>query len=352
MENSVTSLSAKVAASPGSLIPVGEQKVPAPLISAFFYDKEHVDTLKGDYDEDLLNGFRTGRVTWFKIIGVHDPGAVHRVCEVYSVHPLVQEDILNTQQRPKMEEFDEHLFMVLKIPKLAGDGLELEQISLVLGGGFVLAFCEDVSSPIQLVEKRLMLPKSRLRRMGPDYLCYALCDAVVDSFYPVVETLAEQIEAMEKQILENPSNELLATINAQRGLIQELRKAARANREVVEDLQTTEVELVQETTIPYIRDVCDHALQVIESIDSLKESLANLLDVYQNAMSNRLNEVMKVLTIIATLFIPLTFLAGLYGMNFKHMPELDIKWAYPLLLGIMFLLIVVMLSFFRRKKWL
>lgn len=292
-------------------------------------------------------------MAWFKVIGLHDVELIKRVGRAFDLHPLVMEDIVNTQQRPKLENFDEYLFLVLKIPRLEDGELRLDQISIVSGQGYVLVFAEDEERPLDMVADRLRRGRGRIRRAGADYLTYAVVDAVVDNFFTVLVDMEAEVEALEEALLQdNPDKNISEKILTLRRKAQVVRKVAWSTREVADELYGNDSEMMQAETLPYVRDVYDHSIQVIEATDSIRDALASLRDMYQNSLANRMNEVMKVLTIIATLFIPLTFLAGLYGMNFKHMPELGFWWAYPALIVLMIGLALVMLGFFRRRKWI
>ena len=250
-------------------------------------------------------------------------------------HPLVLEDILNTDQRPKMEEYGDYLYIVLKMlhDKGKGNQIEAEQVSLVLGPNFVFSFQESGGDVFDQIRERLRTGKGRLRKMGADYLAYTLVDAIVDYYFVILEKLGERIELLEEELVAHPRTETLKEIHTLKREMIFLRKAVWPLREVISGLQRGESPLVQKTTGIYLRDVYDHTIQVIDTIETFRDMLSGVLDIYLSSVSNRLNPVMKVLTIIATVFMPLTFLAGVYGMNFKYMPELEWRWGYPVALG-------------------
>eukprot|EP01022_Parablepharisma_sp_SALTPOND_P022633 TRINITY_DN4616_c0_g1_i1.p3 TRINITY_DN4616_c0_g1~~TRINITY_DN4616_c0_g1_i1.p3 ORF type:complete len:303 (+),score=117.73 TRINITY_DN4616_c0_g1_i1:553-1461(+) len=294
------------------------------------------------------------QVTWFQVEGVHQVEVIGRLGEIFGLHPLVQEDIVNTLQRPKLEEFDHYLFIVLKdldFPS-GSEQINTQQISIVLGKDWVLSFTEGGRDPFAGVAERIETGRGRIRRLGADYLAYALVDAVVDHYFGVLEELTERTQAVEDELDEDPGQEVLHTVHRLKRQGQRLRKAVWPLREVAGGLERGESPLVDAGTKPFLRDVYDHTIQVIDATEALRDSLASMMDLYLSVVSNRMNQVMKVLTIIATLFIPLTFIAGVYGMNFKVMPELEWKWGYYITLGAMALVTIGMLIYFWRKKWL
>ena len=270
------------------------------------------------------------------------------------MHPLVLEDILNTGQRPKLEDFDEYVFVVLKMFRYGDqvDGMGIEQISLILGPSFVISFQEEPGDVFDLVRGRIRESKGRIRKMGADYLAYALLDALVDSYFVVLERVGEKVEFLEEELVSDPRPETLQAIHNLKRDMLFLRKSVWPLREVVGALVRGEPSLFGESITVYLRDVYDHSIQVIDTIETFRDMVSGMLDIYLSSVSNRMNEVMKVLTIIATIFIPLTFITGLYGMNFKHMPELAWRWGYPMVWAVMLTVVVLMLFYFRRKKWL
>jgi len=294
-------------------------------------------------------------VTWVNIDGLHDIEIMEKIGKHFGLHPLVLEDILNTEQRPKIEDFDDYIFVVLKMLYYDENEGEIraEQISIILGSNFVLSFQERVGDIFNPLRDRIRNAKGRVRKMGPDYLAYSLLDAIVDNYFVVLEKLGEQIEGMEEELVTNPTPETLQRIhNLKREMIF-LRKSVWPLREVVSRLERGESPLIKEATGIYLRDVYDHTIQVIDTIETYRDMLSGMLDIYLSSISNRMNQVMKVLTIIATIFIPLTFVAGIYGMNFEYMPELKWHWFYPKAFWLVMLgVAALMLVYFRRKRWL
>ncbi|MBM3311709.1 MAG: magnesium/cobalt transporter CorA, partial [Candidatus Aminicenantes bacterium] len=286
--------------------------------------------------------------------GVHDPDLINRLGTAYELHPLILEDIMTTSQRPKMEDLGSSVYVVLKMLELDGPGAAIvtDQLSLVFGKNYVVSFQEKPGDMFDQVRERLRQGKGRLRKMGADYLAYALLDAVVDHYFVVLESLGERVEALEEELVGDPSQATLHRIHALKREMIFLRKSVWPLREVVAKLERAESELIKESTEIFFRDVYDHTIQVIDNIETFREMLSGMLETYLSSVSNRMNRVMKVLTIIATIFIPLTFLAGVYGMNFEHMPELKWRYGYFLVWGVMIALGAGMAIAFKRKKWL
>jgi magnesium transporter len=293
-------------------------------------------------------------VTWINVDGLYDTELIAEFGRVFDLHPLVLEDILNTQQRPKMENYENYIFVVLKMLSFPDDSSQIhsEQVSLILGAGYVLSFQEMAGDVFEPVRQRVRSRKGRICKMGPDYLVYALVDAVVDHYFVVLERVEEKLEDLEDAVFENPTVSTLAEIQRLKVELLRFRKAVWPLRETINGLVREESELIAEKTEIFLKDVYDHTIQVIDTVEGFRDTVSGLLDVYLSSVSNRMNEVMKVLTIIATIFIPLTFIAGIYGMNFEHMPELRFAWAYPLVWLVMLVVALAMIGFFRRRGWL
>jgi magnesium transporter len=339
---------------PGSLVHVGERKVEKTRITVIDYDADHFLEKEVATLEECFPFRETTTTTWINVDGVHDPSLINRLGAAYDLHPLILEDIMTTSQRPKMEDLGSAVYIVLKMLELDGRGAAIvtDQLSLVFGKNFVVSFQEKPGDMFDPVRERLRQGKGRLRKMGADYLAYALLDAVVDHYFVVLENLGERVEALEEELVVDPSQETLHKIHALKREMIFLRKSVWPLREVVAKLERAESELIKDSTEIFFRDVYDHTIQVIDNIETFREILAGMLETYLSSVSNRMNQVMKVLTIIATIFIPLTFLAGVYGMNFEHMPELKWRFGYFLVWGVMIALGVGMAVAFRRRKWL
>ena len=339
---------------PGTLVHVGEQKTEAVRITYMDYDEQKMQEKQVASIEECFPFKATPTVTWINIDGLHDVKLIEKLGAQFEVHPLVLEDILNTGQRPKVEDFDRYIYVVLKMLRYSDEqqGVEAEQVSLLLGSNYVISFQERVGDVFEPIRDRIRNAKGRIRRMACDYLMYSLLDAVVDGYFAILERLGEKIESMEEELVSAPSEKTLEQIHRLKSEMIFLRKSVWPLREVISGLQRTESSLIKESTGLYLRDVYDHTIQVIDTVESFRDMASGMLDIYLSSLSNRMNAVMKVLTIIATIFIPLTFIAGIYGMNFKYMPELERHWGYPLVLFVMGIVAVVMLIYFRKKRWL
>ncbi|MBU0477013.1 magnesium/cobalt transporter CorA [bacterium] len=339
---------------PGELVHVGERKVGKVEISALDYDD------KNFYEKEITNieetfPFKdTPTVTWVNINGLHELDIIEKIGNNFEMHPLTLEDIVNTSQRPKYEDFDKYIFIVFKM--LMFDDLKKEiiseQVSLIFGSNFVISFQEKEGDVFDPVRQRIRNDKGRIRKMGADYLAYSLLDAVVDNYFSILERLGEKIEEIEEELVTNPTPQTLKAIhNLKRDTIF-LRKSVWPLREVTSGLERSESKLIKKGTHIFFRDVYDHTIQAIDTIETFRDMVSGIFDIYLSSVSNRMNEIMKVLTIFAAIFIPLTFIAGVYGMNFEFMPELKMKWGYFTLLGFMAVVGFGMLFYFRRKKWM
>jgi magnesium transporter len=347
-------VSKKVGLSPGTLVHIGEKKTERIKIQVIDYDDQHIEEKDFDTIEECFPYKDTLGTSWINIDGLHEISIIEKIGKHFNLHPLVLEDILNTDQRPKMDDHEEYIFLTLKMLTYNDEDhqLKMENISLILGSTFVITFQEVEGDIFAPVRERLRKGKGRIRKGGGDYLAYALIDAIVDHYFIVLEKIGDDVESLEEELLANPSPQTLHTIHKLKRELIFLRKSVWPLREVISALERGEVGLIQEKTTIFLRDVHDHTIQVIDTVETLRDMVSGMLDVYLSSLSNRMNEVMKVLTIIATIFIPLTFIAGIYGMNFKHMPELDWQWSYPLLWLLMVGVFISMLLFFRKKKWL
>jgi magnesium transporter len=339
---------------PGTLVHIGQRRSESVRITILDYDETNFQERQVPAVEECFPFKATPTVTWVNIDGIHDVDVIEKLGKEFELHPLILEDILNTTQRPKCEDFDKYIFMVLKM--LSYDegegGLKAEQVSMVLGRNFVISFQEQVGDVFEQIRDRLRNSKGRIRKMGADYLAYTLIDAVVDNYFVILEKFGEKIESMQEQLVADPSEKTLQQIHSVKREMIFLRKSVWPLRELINGLQRTESALVADATNIYLRDVYDHTIQIIDTIESFRDAVSGMLDIYLSSISNRMNAVMKVLTIIATIFIPLTFVAGIYGMNFKYMPELGWRWGYAAILILMMVVAILMLIYFRRKKWL
>ena len=346
--------SKKAGLPPGSLVHVGEKKVESPKVTIFDYHEDHFQEREAATVDECIPFKDTPTVTWINIAGIHDVEILRSLGDCYAIHPLVLEDILNTEQRPKLEDFGTYLFIVAKMLYLERGTSEVraEQISMIVGPNFVISFQETEEDVFEGIRERIRSGRGRIRHRGADYLAYALLDAVVDGYFVILETIGGELEDIEDQLIRDPSAGVLQIVYEMKRELIFLRKSVWPLREVLAVLSRQESELIKQETIAYLRDVYDHTIQVIDTIESLRDLVAGMHDTYLSSISNRMNEVMKVLTIFATIFIPLTFIAGVYGMNFDWMPELRWHWSYPILWLFMLAVGISMLVFFRRKRWL
>lgn len=339
---------------PGTLEYMGEKRTEAVRIAYMDYDEANFQEKQAANIEECFLFKTTPSVTWINIDGLHDVTLIEKLGKQFELHPLILEDVLDIGQRPKFEDFEKYIFIVLKMLTYSEQeqSFTAEQVSLVLGPNFVISLQESVGDVFDQIRDRIRNAKGRIRKAGPDYLVYRLLDAVVDNYFAVLEKLGDKIELLEEELVVEPTEKTLHQIHLLKREMIFLRKSIWPLREVISDLQRSESPLIQEATGVYLRSVYDHTIQIIDTIESSRDMVSGMLDIYLSSISNRLNSVMKVLTIIATIFIPLTFIVGIYGMNFEHMPELKVWWAYPAVWLVMVAVAAVMLIYFRRKKWL
>ena len=344
----------KKGAPPGTLIYTGEKKVERTRISLIEYDETDFSEREVEDIESCFPVKPKPTVSWLNVNGLHEVELLEKIGNAFGVHPLVLEDILNIDQRPKLEDFGDYIFIVLKMVYMSRDSgdLRTEQVSLIVTENCVISFQEAEGDVFEGIRKRLRSYKGKARRMGVDYLAYVLMDAIVDGYFEVIDRFGERTEALEVELVENPVPETLQAIYGLKRDMIFLRRSVWPLREVIAALDRGGSALVQEGTQIYLKDVYDHTIQVIDTVESLRDMVTGMLDIYLSSVSNRMNEIMKVLTIIATIFIPLSFIAGVYGMNFEYMPELAVRYAYPLLLIAMAVIGGVMLLYFRYRRWI
>ncbi len=346
--------SKKVGLPPGTLVHTGEKKTGQVKITLVDYDEGHFEEKEIRSVDECLPYKDKPTVTWINVDGIHDTEIIEKLGNGFGLHPLVMEDILHTGQRPKMDDYSDYIYIVLKM--LYHDKnmeIDEEQVSLILGSNFVISFQEDKEGDVfNPVRERIRNGKGRSRKMGADYLAYALMDAIVDNYFTILEKLGEKIELLEETLLTAPTPQTLQKIHQLKRELIFLRKSVWPLRDVVGGLERRESPLIKETTVIFFRDVYDHTMRVIDMIETFRDMMSGMLDIYLSSINSRMNEIMKVLTIISTIFIPLTLIASIYGMNFKYMPELEWYWSYPVVLLTMGVLSILMLIYFRRKKWI
>jgi len=339
---------------PGSLVHVGERKMETPVISLIEYGPEKFEELS-DLNVEQVRSCRDSRpVSWVNLSGIHDTQLLADLGEAFGLHALALEDILNTQHRPKIEIFDGLVLIIVKMLHFEEQTATIgsEQVSLVLGPNFVLSFQEREGDVFDGLRERLERSSGRIRQRGTDYLAYALLDSVVDSYFHLLENFGDCLAEVEEDLLRRPDQQVLGLVHHFKQQLTLLRKAVWPLRDVVGEFHKGELEQVNPDTQMFLRDLYDHTIQAMDTVELFRETVSGLQDLYLSVVSNRMNEIMKVLTIMASIFIPLTFIAGIYGMNFEYMPELRWRWGYFAVWGLMLVCGVAMLIYFKTRKWL
>lgn len=332
-------------------IPILTGEASPPRIHAIRYSPETLEELDVATAIDCRQLLSSGSVLWIDVQGLGDLELLRSLGETFSLHPLALEDVVSIGQRPKADDFDTHIFIITRMPE-PGDGVTTDQTSMFLGANFVLTFQEHYGDCLGPVRERIRKGKGLMRRSGPDYLAYAILDAIVDGYFPVLEVYGEKLEALEDEVVEYPTRSSLEKIHTAKRDLLTLRRAVWPLRDAVNSLIREESDLITPQTRLYLRDCYDHTVQILDMVETYRELAAGLMDIYISSLSQKLNEVMKVLTIISTIFIPLTFIAGVYGMNFDYMPELRRSWGYPAVMGVMAILALAMVWYFLRKGWI
>lgn len=355
MSESLCTPSAKAGLPPGSLVHVGEVRELVDNISITDYNKGKFEQRKLESIEEIIQYKDSDTVTWVTIEGLANVGIVERIGEIFGVHQLVLEDILNTNQRPKFEEYDDHLYIVLKCLLPSGEDFTVlsEQVSLLVLKNFVIMFKEKKDDIFHPIQQRIKSSTGKFVSLGSDYLAYAILDFIVDQNFVLLDLLDDSITSLEDSLLEGePTQDMLYKIQRLKREMIGIRRYVSPVRELVSDMTHSESDLIDESTHLFLRDVSDHSIRVVESIESYRDILTGLLDIYVSSVNNKMNEIMKVLTVFTSIFIPLTFISGIYGMNFEHMPELKSEWAYPVVWGLFITIPMILLVYFKRKKWL
>lgn len=344
----------KVGMPPGTLLHIGAVRCEKIKITMICYSKEDWIEQQFENIDELLKYECSADMTWVHISGIHRVDIIEKIGAKFALHPLVLEDIVNTNQRPKLEENEDYIYIVLKMINYDEhkDKIDFEQISMIVGRNYILSFQENDNDTFQQIRDRVKKADSRIRTKDIDYLAYTMIDYVVDHYYVVLEYLGEKIETLEDRLLLDPGPDALTDIHQLKNEMLFVRKAIWPLREVINALARGDSSLFHHDTLIYLRDVYDHIIQVFDAIEIYRDIVTGMIDIYLSSVSYKLNEVMKVLTIIATIFIPLTFIVGLYGMNFKYMPELEWKWGYPAVLLFMSIVTIFMIAYFRKKKWI
>lgn len=350
----------KPGSAPGTVLHIGKRHLDEIKITVHDYDDDHLQEIDIDQIQKVQPYLDGPSRTWIKVCGLHDVEKLKSIWNFFELHPLIQEDIVNTSQRPKVEIYENCIFFVLRMLNYSEEeqSLQAEQISIVLGRNYVMSFQETDHDYFKPILDRLSVESSRIRTNKTDYLTYALIDAVVDHYFSIIEHIADEIESIEDKLLENPEDQLLREIHKLRREVIFFRKSIWPLRDAINSTIRDESKFIAESTKIYLRDVYDHMIQVIDNIENYRDMIIGLHDMYMSNISNRMNEIMKVLTIIATIFIPLTFIAGIYGMNFNteispyNLPELNWYWGYPAAMAVMLGIAIAMVFYFKRKDWL
>lgn len=335
---------------PGTLVP--SEDAPPPRITVLRYNAAEIESFRVENLDSLSDHAAWEGVTWIDVQGLGDTDLLRRIASLFSIHALALEDVVNAPQRPKTEAYDENQLYISRMVHAGDATVSLEQVSIFVGRHYVLTFQERYGDVFDPVRTRAAQAVGPLRRSGPDYLAYALIDTIIDHYYPAVEQLTAQLEALEEEVLRRPDQHTLGAINRMRHTLLDLRRGIWPQRESVGALLRGDSPFITPPVQLYLRDTYDHIVQVTEIIEMNRELCTGLFNTYLSMVGIRTNDVMKVLTIMASIFIPLTFMAGIYGMNFDAMPELHFRWAYPALLLSMALVAIGMLWFFRRRGWL
>lgn len=338
---------------PGSLVHIGDKKRDTTVITRIEYGEDTCNQ-SNISSKDLSEIKQSeGKLIWLNIEGLNETEVLAQIGDKFGLHPLVMEDILNTDQRPKIEFSQDYMYICAKMlnyDRKLGE-FDIEQISLVLGKNFVISFCEKDTDIFAPVIKRLSLSAGRIRKLGTDYLMYCLLDIIVDNYFTVLEDFSEEIEVAEDELIVQSTSKTLKTIHKLKRQVLFLHKAVWPLRDVLSSLERGESELINESTNIFIRDLYDHVVQAMDTTETIRDILSSMLDIYLSSTSNRMNEIMKVLTIISTVFMPLSFIVGIYGMNIRNMPELGWPYMYPVLWGVMIAIVAFMLYYFKKKKW-
>jgi magnesium transporter len=346
--------SKKVGLPPGSIVHIGNKRDEKVKITIVDYCEAKFQEKEAKSVEECLPYKDKSTVTWININGVHKMKVIEEIGKCFNLHPLILEDIVDTDQRPKIKDFVNYIFIILKMLYYDKNDNEMkvEQVSLILGKNCVISFQEREGDVFNFIRERIRNNIGRIRKAEADYLAYALIDAIVDNYFIIIEKLGEKIENLEDKVISRPKPANLRVIHKLRRDLIFLRKSVWPLREVISILQRGESSLILESTNVYLRDVYDHTIQVMDTVETLRDIISGMLDIYLSSASNRMNEIMKMLTIIATIFIPLTFITGIYGMNFRNMPEIKWVWGYPIVLLGMLIIGIVMVVYFKRKKWM
>ena len=339
--------------SPGTLVYTGEKDASVIEIEVFSYDSDQYEEIRLKDSAKLQEHIKESSRIWVNVFGISEISIIEEIGKIFNLHPLLLEDVVNATQRSKLEIFDDYLFIVLRVPVYSDGKIRSDQISLVLGKNYVLSFQESNIQLFSMLKERLAQSKNHLvRQNNSGYLCYRLIDTVMDKYFEILEKFGEELDELEEALIVDPEIKTLHKIYALKGEIIFLRKMSRSLRELSRNLQQENPPLMGESIRVYLRDINDHSIRILDTIETYRETISGMIDIYMSIVNTKMNETMKMLTLIATIFIPLSFIAGVYGMNFKHMPELEWRWGYPMVWSILILVAISMLSYFRKRRWI
>lgn len=340
---------------PGTIEYIGKERIEKVTIEVIEYDEStFTKVTKAKTVSELQDHLEHPGIKWIQVTGVHNSEILREIGQQFNIISLDLEDIANTTQRPRIEERDDYILLVFKILQLNAENQEvtIEQVSLVLGANFVISFHETTPNDFETLKSRILSSKGRIRKMKSDYLAFAIIDIIIDHYFTLIEGIGDNIEEIEEQLIAGPGQEIQEAIYKTKRRLGYVKKTIWPAREVLNQVYNSDHHLLNEETRMYFRNNYDHTIQIIETLESLRDLTSGMMDLYLSTVSNKMNEIMKVLTIFSAIFIPLTFFAGVYGMNFKYLPELEMRYGYFIFWGIMIVITAFMLLFFRRKKWL
>ena len=354
MSKLVKKKSKKVGLPPGSIVHIGNKRAEKTKITIVDYNEEQFQEKEVKTVKECCPYKEKPTITWINIDGVHEEKIIEELGKIYNFHPLILEDIVDTDQRPKIKDFGDYIFIILKMHYYDKENneIKIEQVSLIFGKNYVISFQEREGDVFDSIRERIRNNIGRIRKARADYLIYALMDGIIDNYFTILEKLGEETEDLEAKVIKDPVPANLQIIYKLKSELIFLRKSVWPLREVISILEKGESVLIDKSTNIYLRDIYGHTIQVMDTVETLRDVISGTLDVYLSSVSNRMNEIMKVLTIVATIFIPLTFIVGIYGMNFQYMPELKWVWGYPIVLLGMLIIGIVMVIYFKRKKWM
>ena len=349
-----TTIADTIGLRPGELVHVGEKKVESIRIDLIEFDEQNHTEIKNASINVCLESKKKSNVSWINIIGIHDPEIIRKFGNEFGLHALHQANIMNTELRPSIEIFDEYIHIILKMPHFSKEKekIELEQVSLVIAQNHLLSFQEIEQDYFDEIRKRLRENIGTIRKRNTDYLAYTLLDAIVDSYFVVLEKISDITENLEDELMADPGPKTLQTLQLLKRQMIMLRKSVWPAREVMDNLQRSHTVLIYDETKTYLRDTYNHIVQVIDTIEGLRDVIGGMVDTYLSSVSNKMNEVMKTLTVIASIFIPITFIAGIYGTNFSYVPELEWEGSYFVMLGVMIVIVITMVLWFKKKNWI